>query len=308
MRVFVTGAGGFIGSRVVSQLQKDGHDVAVLSRPTSNLSRLEASRNLVRIPVTHSGLELTDQEIAPLKQFSPDAFIHLAWAGVGNGARNDSSQLENIGMTRAMVELAARLGAQHFVGLGSQAEYGPCEGAIAENQGLEPTTLYGAAKASAFLVAGALCKLKEVEFSWIRVFSTYGPGDEPYWMVQQVARDLLAGETPKLTRGSQKWDYLYVDDAAKAIALVATNCEGVGAVNLGSGTAVTIREIVEVIRDKVNPSIPLVFGQVPFRPDQVMHLEADISKLSTAIKWQPEVSLTKGLENTVSRLRGELAG
>lgn len=303
MKFFVTGAGGFIGSHVVAELVTRGHDVAILTRPTSNNSRLSAIGGLTRIVCSDPSGTMSDLEVESLKNFAPDTVIHLAWAGVGNSARNDVVQLGNVELTRKLVEIAHRVGAQHFVGFGSQAEYGPCEGAIDESQPIAPTTLYGAAKAATYLISKSLCEVLGVEFSWIRVFSTYGPGDEPYWMVQHVARDLLAGKTPQLTLGTQKWDYLYVEDAARAVASVGELSTGIGAVNLGSGSALTIREIVESIRDEVNPSAELEFGAVPFRPDQVMHLEANVGHLHTATGWAPQVSLAEGIKATVDVVR-----
>ena len=303
MKFFVTGAGGFIGSHVVAELLERGHDVAVLSRPTSNNSRLSSLTGITRIVCSDPAGMLSEAEIETLQTFAPDTVIHLAWAGVGNSARNDFVQLGNVEMTRNLVDIAHRVGARHFVGFGSQAEYGPCEGAIDESQPIAPTTLYGAAKAATYLISKSLCEVLGVEFSWIRVFSTYGPGDEPYWMVQQVARDLLAGNTPQLTLGTQKWDYLYVDDAARAVASVGELSTGIGAVNLGSGTALTIREIVEAIRDEVNPAAALEFGAVPFRPDQVMHLEANTAHLRNSTGWEPRVSLAEGIKATIGLLR-----
>lgn len=302
MKFFVTGAGGFIGSHVVRSLLDSGHSVAFLRRSGSNLSRLGGLK-LTPIDVSDQLSGFSDAEQSALNSFSPDAVIHLGWIGVGNGERNSYTQLENVEMSVNILRASADAGAKHFVGFGSQAEYGPCEGAIDEKQPLNPTTVYGASKASVGLIAGVLAEQLGLQFSWIRVFSTYGPGDEPYWMIQDVAKKLLNGEIPELTLGTQKWDYLFVEDAARAVTKVAESSTGLGQINLGSGRAPTIREIVETLRDVAAPHLSLDFGAVPFRDDQVMHLEANISKLQKETGWVPEVSLIEGLTSTVNYLR-----
>jgi nucleoside-diphosphate-sugar epimerase len=68
---------------------------------------------------------------------------------------------------------------------------------------------------------------------------------------------------------------------------------------MGSGQARTIRAVFEKVRDLIDPNLPLGFGEIAFRPDQVMHLEADISRLAAAAQWQPATSLEDGLRQTV---------
>lgn len=303
MRVFVTGAGGFIGSHIVKALLAQKHKVAVLRRPGSNPKRL-ANLPIEYIDVQSQVGKLDSLEQNKLSEFMPDVVIHAGWVGVGNSQRNDPIQLENIELTSNILRASNLAGAQHFIGFGSQAEYGRCEGSINENQSLSPTTLYGAAKSAAGIIARVESELSKMEYTWVRVFSTYGPGDEPYWMVQDVARQLLLGKSPSLTPGTQLWDYLYVEDAAEAIVSIVELKSGLGVINLGSGTTSTIRNIVEMMRDIANPDVEINFGAVGFRDDQVMHLEADISKLSQATGWKPRVSLKDGLTITIEAISG----
>ena len=94
-----------------------------------------------------------------------------------------------------------------------------------------------------------------------------------------------------MTAGEQLWDYLYIHDVARGIVR-AMDCEDAkGIFNLGSGRTVRLRSVVEGIRDRIDPSLPLGFGELPYRPDQIMRLEADISKLHRDLGWSPEVSL-----------------
>jgi UDP-glucose 4-epimerase len=137
--------------------------------------------------------------------------------------------------------------------------------------------------------------------------SAYGPGDNERHMLPSVILRLLAGQKPALTRGEQVWDYLHVDDAAAAICCVLEqDVEGV--FNLSSGSSTTIRCIVEQIRDLIDSSLSIGFGELPYSHDQVMRLEADITRLVNATGWRPAVNLQQGLKQTIESYRGKTTG
>jgi nucleoside-diphosphate-sugar epimerase len=142
-----------------------------------------------------------------------------------------------------------------------------------------------------------------IRYVWLRLLATYGPKDDINHLIPQVILKLLAHEKPSLTLGEQRWDYLYVEDAAEAMCQVAVNPQAQGVFNLGSGEAYTIRSIVERIRDMIDPSLPLDFGETPYRYDQVMHLQANIAKLKKATGWEPKTSLDRGLEQAIEWYR-----
>lgn len=294
MNAVVTGASGFLGSAVILNILESGGSVTALVRKNSpHRSRLKKHERLIVVEGDLDNIASSKQALA---QLSPDVFYHLAWDGVGNIYRNDPIQLSNIHKTLETIRLSSEIGCRRWIGAGSQAEYGPLNRCITENDRLEPTTLYGAAKASACLLAQVAGKQNGIETAWARVFSTYGPGDNSGWMLVDVIRQLLNGQRPALTLGEQLWDYLYVDDAVNAFVTMGTVARLTGIYNLGSGKSSSIREIVEKVRDMIDPALPLGFGKIPYRHDQVMHLEADISKLTEATGWHPHVTLEAGLK------------
>jgi nucleoside-diphosphate-sugar epimerase len=142
---------------------------------------------------------------------------------------------------------------------------------------------------------------------WLRLFSTYGPADNPGWLIPMLATEMLAGRRPQLTLGTQRWDWLHVDDVARSIVAAAEAKEMDGVFNLGSGTAVSVRSVAERIRDLAAPDMELVFGEVPFRPDQVMHMQADIERLVAATGWRPAIAIEDGLAGVVAWHRAALA-
>jgi nucleoside-diphosphate-sugar epimerase len=236
---------------------------------------------------------------------SNSSMIHCAWSGVAGNRRNDLGQLDNIALTLDLLDLAKSSGISNFVGVGSQAEYGPKAGRISEDEPLKPTHLYGYSKAAAFLAAQGAAQVQNIQFSWARIFSVYGPNDAPHWLIPKVIDTIRQGKSLSLTKGEQLWDYLYVEDAAEALIALADLPEGIGAVNLGHGQTHRVRAVVEKIRAAMSPDYPLIFGAEDYRHDQVMHLEADITKLHESTGWTPKTTLEDGLSKTIlSRTSG----
>jgi len=260
-----------------------------------------------------------------------DCVVHSAWEGVGGPLRAGDIQFANIATTCALVDAAITAGVARFVGIGSQAEYGRFDRRIDEGDLPAPTMLYGAAKLAACHLARQRARAGGMAFAWARLFSVYGPGDNPNWLIPSAIADLLAGQRPRLTAGTQAWDYLHIDDVARGILALAvavpasrssraqsrdvgprvstsldTNgfeVEATGIFNLSSGTAVPVREIVGQLRDLAAPGMELAFGEIPFGPDQIMHLEGDNRRLREATGWAPRVALNEGLAETVAAMR-----
>ena len=290
--ILVTGAGGFLGAAVVRRALADGHSVAALSR-TPQPERL---RGLGGALTTHA-VDLADSDAvaAIVGEIAPAVVIHCAWEGVGGTRRAGDVQFDNIRTTVSLADAAIAAGAGKFVGIGSQAEYGRFDRPIVETDLPCPTMLYGAAKLSANHLVHQRCAEASVDFAWLRLFAAYGPGDNPNWLIPAVAAALARGEAPKCTAGTQLWDYLHIDDAAAGTLAAATTGRATGTFNLSSGRPVAVRAIVERLRDLIAPGLALRFGEVPFGPAQIMHLEGVRSKLTGATGWEPAIDTLAGL-------------
>ena len=297
MRCVVTGASGFLGSYVARELVNRGVEVAIITRDGSVSGRLQDCAD--KLHLIQGDLQFPESYLQNFTAFKPEALLHLAWMGVAGSARNDISQAANITASLALAELAAKSGVKHFINAGSQAEYGQFDKCISESDPTHPTTLYGHCKLATGAMLQQICTEHEMRFAHLRVFSTYGPGNQNYWLIPYLITELLKGRSPKLTACEQKWDFLYATDAANAFADVLLNENALGIFNLGSGKAPLLRDTVEMIHSMVNPAIPLAYGEVAYRPDQIMHLEADIVRLKNTTRWQPLITLKEGLEMTI---------
>ncbi|MET0365930.1 MAG: NAD(P)-dependent oxidoreductase [Sphingobium sp.] len=299
-RILVTGAGGFLGAAIADLAAARGHEVIALVRNASG-ARVAALAGKCRI--VSADLSDRDAVQAALADTRPEIVIHSAWEGVGGAARAGDIQFANIHTTVALTDMAISLGVRRIVGIGSQAEYGRHDRRIDESAEPAPFLLYGAAKLSACHLARQRCMEAEVGFAWLRLFSLYGPGDNPNWLIPYVTAELLAGRAPRTSAGTQKWDYLHIVDAAEAVLEAALSDMAQGPLNLSSGRAVAVRAIIERLRDLACPGLPLTFGEVPFSPYQIMHLEGDNGRLCAATGWTPHIAIEDGLATVVDAMR-----
>ena len=299
-RLLVTGAGGFVGAAVADLAARNGHSVTALVR---NPSSPRAVALAGRCAIAVANLSDRDAVRAVLAQARPHCVIHSAWEGVGGPDRAGDIQLDNIRTSVELLDSAIAVGARRFIGIGSQAEYGRHDRRIDESATTEPFLLYGAAKLSTCHLTRQRASEAGIGFAWLRLFSPYGPGDNPNWLIPSVATQILAGQTPRTSAGTQNWDYLHIADCAQGILAAAVTESAQGVFNLSSGRAVTVRSIVERIRDLACPGLQLTFGDIPFGPNQIMHLEGDSSRLSAATGWTPSIMIEDGLATVVDSLR-----
>lgn len=297
MRCLVTGASGHLGAHVVRVLLAQGHQVTGFVRASSNCWRLADL-----LPQ----LELIRDDCVAVERNHAEVVFHLAWSGVTAGLRDDVELMQsNVALGLSLLEAARRGGCRCWVGLGSQAEYGPVAGVLREDLPLRPNTAYGAAKVRLATEAEQRCLAAGMRFAWLRLCAAYGPMDDERHLIPSVILKLLAKQKPMLTLGEQKWDYLYVDDAAAAICRVGSDANAHGTFNLAAGQSRRVREIVEMIRELIDPCLPLGFGELP---DESRQLEVDIDRLTMATGWRPRVALRDGLQRTVSWYSARMAG
>lgn len=294
----ITGATGMIGRALLCCLLRENVEVAVLVREGSSRRRFLPNDKRVRI---------IDCDLSRLSEIDGkteggyDVFFHLGWAGTFGDARNDMFlQNKNVEYTLEAVKLAHRLGCRTFVGAGSQAEYGRVDG-----QKLTPVTPafpengYGIAKLCAGQMSRIMAQNDGMKHIWFRILSVYGPYDGEQTMVMSSIGCMLKGESPEYTPAGQLWDYLYCDDAARALYTAAENGRDGAVYCLGSGEARPLREYIEIIRDKINPSVELKFAAKQYAARQVMYLCADISDLYEDTGFMPQYTFQRGIERTI---------
>lgn len=299
-RILLTGATGLIGRHLPPRLVERGFQVhAVSSRPRPGDAG-DVSWHTVDL--------LAPDAVDPLlAEVQPSHLIHLAWHA---GAHERWTTVENVRWLEASLALLrafARHGGRRAVMGGTCAEYdwrfGLCSEAVTP---LEPATLYGRTKLALGEVAMAAGEALGVSLAWARVFFVYGPGEDSTRLVASVARALLGGEQARTSAGTQVRDYLHASDVADALAALLAS-EACGAVNVGSGEATTLREIVEAIGRLVGRPELIRLGALASSPDEAPFVVADVRRLRGEVGWQPRRGLDAGLADTVAWWREQAA-
>jgi len=278
MTIYVTGSSGFTGQAISTWLELKGHKVIRLKRDSILQPNLKAN------PGSH-------------------VLIHCAWAGVLGKDRNSTLQDQNIELCEKILELAAALNVGQLIAFGSHAEYGIPNHKVEETAQLQPTTRYGEIKIACQKLLQEGCINLNIPFIWLRLFDPYGPGDRPEWFLPYVIQSALLNRSPELTKCTQSWDYIYIDDVCRCVELVLSQqiqLRLTGCYNLSSNEPIILRDIVNVVFEQIKPpSARPLYGYRPFREDQVFHLQGCNKKLKTDFGWSPHASISYGLEKTI---------
>lgn len=296
-KIIITGPTGSIGLALIKQCIQNNIQVTAVCRPGSG--RIQRIPEDERVQVVECPLNrLADLEEQLDSGY--DVFYHFGWDGTfGNSRNNMQGQLTNIQYTLDAVELADKLKCRAFIGAGSQAEYGRVEGLLSAATPVNPENGYGIAKLCAGQMSRILCRQKNIRHIWTRILSIYGPGDGEATMVMSTIGKLLKGEVPDFTKSEQMWDYLYSEDAAKALFLLGDKGQDGKTYCIGSGQAKPLREYIETIRDSINPEAALGIGNIPYSDKQVMYLCADIQELKNDTGFTVDYTFEDGVKKTI---------
>jgi nucleoside-diphosphate-sugar epimerase len=302
MRVFLTGATGFVGSHVASLLARKGHEVHALVMEGDSEERAFQER-LGGVPVGRVRGDLLQPAsyAAALEALRPDACIHAAWYANPKDYLSARVNLDLLWASAALGAKLADLGCRRLVGVGTCFEYDTKGGYLSESSPLGPEHLYSTCKRALFDVLTRLLADTQTEFAWTRLFFLYGPHESPGRLVPAVVRALLSGEEARVTKGTQIRDFLHVADAASGIVHVLES-DLAGAVNVASGRPVRVAEVVETIARLLGKTDRVAWGAVEPRPNDPAFVCAGVAKLA-ASGWEPSLDLEAGLRSAIAWTR-----
>jgi nucleoside-diphosphate-sugar epimerase len=303
-RVLVTGATGFIGRHALAPLASRGFEVhAVTSGPSPPPPGAQERDDGVS---WHRADLLSargaDELLAAVR---PTDLLHLAWYAEHGRFWTSTENLRWVAATLELAQAFARHGGRRAVLAGTCAEYrwglpGPCSEATTP---LEPATLYGTSKRATHAVLAASAGELGIELASGRVFFLYGPHETPTRLVASVIRSLLAGEPARTSDGRQIRDFLHVSDVAGAFAALLDG-PVIGAVNIGSGEARPLRDVIDAIGAATGRPELLDIGALPARSNDPNELYADATRLRDEVGFSPALGLEEGVARTVEWWRG----
>ena len=294
MKVFLTGATGFIGAYVLRELLSQGNELTCLKRITSDLSHLGTDASKV------IWVNVSDDWQSTFKAFHPEAVFNLAWDGVSSADRVIwQKQVQNISFQQNLLDISAVCGVKKFIGIGSQSEYGDFEGVIDENFPVNPKTAYAASKLACQDLLKCFCEINHIEWYWFREFPLFGPGESDRWLIPSLIKAMCTKDSMDLTPGEQLLPYLYVGECAKAIVSPLQTDDKSGIYNVCADNPRPLKELVTMIKDKVNPAFKLNFGALPYRFGQSMFMGSHTDKLAQNLYTLDTTSFETHLQETI---------
>ncbi|HET6447805.1 MAG TPA: SDR family NAD(P)-dependent oxidoreductase [Conexibacter sp.] len=295
-RSLVTGAAGFIGAALARRLVERGDRVTAVSGPGSDPWRLEGLREHAAV----LEVDLRDAEAVArtMQAARPEEVFHLAAHGAYSWQRSLARMIEtNVAGTAHVAEAALEAGARAIVNAGSSSEYGLKDHAPPEHELPEPNSAYAVTKASASLLGGWLARERGAAFTTLRLYSAYGPWEEPRRLMPALVAAGLERRLPPLADPTIARDFVYVEDVCDAFMLAAQHAQpGAGAVyNIGSGAQTTLRELAEVARRTFAIEEEPAWAAFPARDWDTDVWVADARRAADELDWSARTRLEAGL-------------
>jgi nucleoside-diphosphate-sugar epimerase len=301
-RILVTGATGFIGSNLACRLTVEGGTVAVVVRPHSRTWRLDDV--ISRTTVLHADLSDAARVQQAFSDFRPDVVYHIAAAGVDPRNQNAQAMLNSNVLGSWNVALAAQgSGVSRLVFSGTAGVYDDSDSPIGESGNLKPRTMYAASKVTAWFLTEALLSNSGISTVNLRLFTPYGPGDWPSRLIPQVIRKATKDEDIELTSGRQSRDFVYIGDVIEALIRAGSREGGTGVINIGSGRATTVRDVVGTVLELTGSKSKAIFGALADREDEIWRVCADVTRVREVLRWKAATPLAEGLGKTIEWIR-----
>lgn len=298
-RVLVTGGAGFIGARVTRDLRARGAEVHVVDNLFSGrAAHVPDEASLHECALTSDELEETVRTVAP------DGIIHLAaihYIPYCNDNPEETFETNVMG-TRNLLEAAATLDTlESVVYASSAAVYPPRETANEESSAVGPMDIYGKTKLIGEDLVEKFTTRTDVPATSARLFNVYGPNETNPHLIPAIFEQLEGGQREiDLGNLTPKRDFVHVRDVSSGLLTLLAEFDGsYGVFNIGTGTAWSVREVVEEVEAALGEPIEIVQDEDRVRESDRPHLEADVSRLRSEFGWEPEVSFVDGLETVL---------
>jgi nucleoside-diphosphate-sugar epimerase len=273
-KVLVTGAGGYIGRHVVSELLNLGAEVIATDLDIDNIdSRATSIKSDI-----FSGSPEIYKELN-----SPDVLLHMAWKD--GFVHNSDSHLKYLSKHYEFIINMVQGGLKHVAVMGTMHEIGYYEGVISENTPTNPISMYGIAKDALRKSIQLYLKDKDVVLQWLRAYYIYGDDKKNNSIFAKIIQANEDGkELFPFTTGKNKYDFIRVEDLAKQISATVVQNKVNGIINCCSGIPISLAEKVEAFIKESNFNIKLKYGAFPDRPYDSPAVWGDNSKIQEILK------------------------
>jgi nucleoside-diphosphate-sugar epimerase len=295
LKILITGASGFIGSRLVTKLSLSGHDVMGLTRSNNkknlneNIQWLSAD---LSIPATYK---------EDVKDFKPNVVIHLSWQDIPDFSLSKSriNLNQSIDFLSFILEMDS---CTKILVSGSCLEYSNLNGVCKESDKSTPNNDFAWAKLSLYSWLSMKCLERSVSLGWMRIFYVYGPGQRSESLIPTILSSLKNNRLPPLNNPNNANDYVYIDDVINSFCLSAEREISSGVFNIGTGCSTSVLDLFKYAENLVLESdlLSQQLEKIINKNELNVNFWADISKVKRELNWIPETSVNLGINKTWS--------
>ena len=299
-KVIVTGANGFVGSALVKELVKNDVEVLAMDMPGCN-GNLPVCDKVKFLPLALDNISSL-KDLIDDRDF--DCFYHFAWAGSAGAARADTKlQLQNAQWTIECLRAAKEVGCKKFVAAGSIMEHETMAAAFASGNKPGLGYIYGSGKLVAHTMAMSVAADIGIDLVWAEITNAYGVGELSPRMVNTTIGKVIKGEEPQFTAGTQNYDFVYIDDVAKAFYLIGKNGKPFNEYLIGSSNAKPLKEFLLEMKAAIAPDLNFIFGDIPFTGINLPLEKYDCSKTEKDTGFKAQISFGEGCRRTMEWLK-----
>jgi len=286
-RILVTGGNGYLGRHLVERLKGEGADVFIMDKFG------DASAKKFILDITN--LEVVQDAITKIQ---PNIIFHLA-ASLNrerNFDRYANTKEVNLTGTHNLLLALQHTDYQNLIFTSTSEVYGKNVAPFVETQLPDAASPYSLTKVFAENIINTFSKTYGKKFTTLRLFNFFGRNMSPKFFIPQMINTLRKNEKFEMTEGEQKRDFLYLDDVISALILAARQPATNDILNVCSGEAISLKELVLEIKKKLNSQSEIVFGALPYRENEVWNMVGDNTKIKEKLGFKPQYTLATGIE------------
>ena len=260
-KVIVTGAGGFIGGALTELLLNEGIIVYGVDISEKSIGRHSGKANFIPIIADFTKYDRLHEMI---EDNDIDVFYHFAWQGVfGEPFKDYRLQLNNAAYATDALNQAIKIGCKKFVFAGTYNEIEVADFIDMSGQNPRYTCIYSAAKTAAEIICKTIAANSGIEYSAGLTSMSYGENNRSMMLANVVLKQLVNGESPKLIEGNIPYDFIYIDDIARAFYAIGERGKHLKSYYIGHRKLKMFKEWLIEIGQTVNPAVELKFGAYP---------------------------------------------
>ena len=301
MKIFISGASGFIGKNVLNQLIGNNHDILATSSKKNNFDN-----KLNNVDWIFGDLKDINFLKTKVAKFNPDVTIHLAWESIPSYSKS-ICRLNLNNSIRLLNFIAKNTDCKKIIASGSCWEYGKDLGSCKESDKLNINSYFNWAKFSLYQYLAIICAEKDINLNWFRIFYVYGLGQRDDSLIPTLIKSIKNNRMPSIINPLNKNDFIYIDDVVNIFSNAVEMNLPFGVYNLGSGKSSSVYDISLIVEKELLSSSSISFEILKNgSKDERVNFWADMDKTFDALNISELTDLNIGIRKFIKNYLMEI--